>query len=252
MDMRGFATALTSLVAAVPHGRSSAEFLGQLEKIVDARLEVFHSLISEVQRLLDVEGTAVILGGAADTPLRRVAETPVELAVLQETQIRQHRGPDIDCLATGEFVDAIDPDEIRARWPGFGDLAVAAGISALGAIPLRAGDAVIGSMLLARTRPGPLDPVGFEAVAALADVAATAALRTYSLDRCNTLAEQLKVALDSRIRIEQAKGVLAAKLGTSPDEAFAVLRKTARDQNRKLADLAGDVIEGRFDPAADR
>jgi ANTAR domain len=62
--------------------------------------------------------------------------------------------------------------------------------------------------------------------------------------RKRELADQLQQALDRRVLIEQAKGVLIARMGVSADEAFALIRSTARSGNRRVADVAGDVIAG--------
>ncbi|MFZ2045161.1 MAG: ANTAR domain-containing protein [Trebonia sp.] len=58
------------------------------------------------------------------------------------------------------------------------------------------------------------------------------------------MAGQLQLALNSRIIIEQAKGILAERLRITPDEAFVTLRRYARDHNHPLTGLAGDVIHG--------
>ena len=50
--------------------------------------------------------------------------------------------------------------------------------------------------------------------------------------------------MNSRLIIEQAKGVLAERLRVTPDEAFAILRRYARDHNHPLTELAVDVIRG--------
>ena len=54
---------------------------------------------------------------------------------------------------------------------------------------------------------------------------------------------QLRRALTSRVWIEQAKGVLVATRGVSPDAAFQQLRNQARSSSRKLADLAREVVQ---------
>lgn len=61
------------------------------------------------------------------------------------------------------------------------------------------------------------------------------------------VAGQLQAALNSRVMIEQAKGILAERLQTTPDEAFVLLRRYARDHNRPLTALVGDVIRGAAD-----
>jgi AmiR/NasT family two-component response regulator len=58
------------------------------------------------------------------------------------------------------------------------------------------------------------------------------------------VAGQLQVALNSRVMIEQAKGILAERLRVTPDEAFLLLRRYARDHNHPLTVLAGDVVRG--------
>lgn len=60
------------------------------------------------------------------------------------------------------------------------------------------------------------------------------------------LAEQLSHALNSRIVIEQAKGMVAERERVPMEEAFARLRRHARDHNRRLADIANDVITGQL------
>ncbi|MEI5098871.1 ANTAR domain-containing protein [Streptomyces sp. PmtG] len=72
-------------------------------------------------------------------------------------------------------------------------------------------------------------------------------LREDDLRESRTLADQLQTALTSRLAIEQAKGILAARRSLSMDEAFTVLRGYARSHQRKLAGVAQDVVEGRLD-----
>jgi len=85
---------------------------------------------------------------------------------------------------------------------------------------------------------------------ALADVATIGILQQRSAHRSAMLAEQLQAALDSRVVIEQAKGVLAERNRVGIDEAFAALRQHAGNHNLKLTALALAVIRGDVDPAA--
>ena len=82
---------------------------------------------------------------------------------------------------------------------------------------------------------------------ALADVATIGILQERHIRNVNVVAEQLQRALDSRILIEQAKGVLAATLNTTMNDAFALMRTYARDRNLPLRQVADDVITGRSD-----
>lgn len=66
------------------------------------------------------------------------------------------------------------------------------------------------------------------------------------LEAAERTAEQLQLALDTRVLIEQAKGILAARRGVGVDAAFDVLRKHARDNNLRLQDVARGVVEQRL------
>ena len=85
---------------------------------------------------------------------------------------------------------------------------------------------------------------------ALADVATIGILQQRSVHRTSALAEQLQYALNSRVVIEQAKGVLAERDHVAMDVAFATLRKHARDHNLKLGEVAFAVVRRSIDPAA--
>lgn len=66
-----------------------------------------------------------------------------------------------------------------------------------------------------------------------------------------TLAEQLQGALTSRIAIEQAKGYLAARSGTTPETAFKALRRYSRDHNQRISDVGRAVVSGELDLTAE-
>jgi AmiR/NasT family two-component response regulator len=62
--------------------------------------------------------------------------------------------------------------------------------------------------------------------------------------------DQLQHALDSRVVIEQAKGVVAERNHIAPDEAFAMLREHARHSNLILRDVCATVVDGLTDTDA--
>ena len=130
------------------------------------------------------------------------------------------------------------------RWPLFAPAAVDAGFAAVQALPMRLRDEVIGAMNLFMHAPGQLDEGGLRVRQAPADVATIGLLQERNLRRQEVLAEQLQGALNSRVAIEQAKGVLAERLGLDMGQAFELLRGQARIQNRRLAELATAVAAG--------
>jgi AmiR/NasT family two-component response regulator len=79
---------------------------------------------------------------------------------------------------------------------------------------------------------------------ALADIATVGLLQQRAIQRRDVIAEQLQTALNSRILIEQAKGLLAERLQLSVAEGFTLLRSAARRSNRRLSDLAQALVDG--------
>jgi AmiR/NasT family two-component response regulator len=118
------------------------------------------------------------------------------------------------------------------------------GYAGVHAIPMRLRDQVIGTLNLFRTAPDGLTPAVIVAATALVDVATIGILQERAVREQEVVAGQLQVALNSRVIIEQAKGVLAERLRLTPDEAFVVLRRYARDHNHPLTELSSDVIRG--------
>ena len=130
------------------------------------------------------------------------------------------------------------------RWPSFAPAALEAGFASVQALPMRLRDEVIGAVNLFRHAPGRLDETGLRVGQALADVATIGLLHERNFRHQEALAEQLQGALNSRVTIEQAKGVLAERRGLDMGQAFELLRAQARAQNRRLAELAGAVAGG--------
>jgi len=102
---------------------------------------------------------------------------------------------------------------------------------------------VVGALNLFGNRPGVLTQNIVQLGQALADVATVGLLQARTIRRREILAEQLQTALNSRVIIEQAKGVLAERHNVDMAEAFALLRTSARSRNRRLSDLAREIVD---------
>jgi hypothetical protein len=109
---------------------------------------------------------------------------------------------------------------------------------------MRLRDDVIGAMNLFRLPAGYLDAADVAACQALADVATISLLQDRVIQDARLLTGQLQTALNNRVIIEQAKGVLSEKARVDMDAAFQLLRRHARDNNLPLPDVARAVIEG--------
>jgi GAF domain-containing protein len=138
---------------------------------------------------------------------------------------------------------------VNGRWPRFATEALAAGFHSVHALPLRLRGTVIGALNLFHIEPGEMRPVDVDAAQALADVATIAILQHRAVLETQLVNDQLHHALNSRIVIEQAKGMVAERAGLDMQQAFAALRNHARHHNRRLADVAHDVITGHLAPA---
>jgi GAF domain-containing protein len=208
-------------------------------------MEFLQTLTDRCVDLLEVDAAVLLLADSRGV-LRLVAASTEQARVVELFQIQNDEGPCLDCFRSGRPVIVSDmrADGASARWPQFAAAALEMGYAGVHAIPMRLRDQVIGTLNLFRTAPNGLTPAVVVAATALVDVATIGILQERALRQQEVVAGQLQVALNSRVIIEQAKGVLAERLRVSPDEAFVLLRKYARDHNHPLTELSGDVIRG--------
>jgi GAF domain-containing protein len=156
-------------------------------------------------------------------------------------------GPCIECVRTGEVVISADVDADAARWPRFAAGASEAGFRATHGVPMRLRDNVIGVLTLLHTEPHRLTAPDARVAQALADSATIGLLHERAVRQAEGVSAQLEHALESRVAIEQAKGVLSQAAGVSPGDAFTVLRAYARRNGRRLSELASQVVAGDLD-----
>ena len=137
-------------------------------------------------------------------------------------------------------------DEIE-RWPTSRRRAIDVGFHAVHSVPLRLRHEIIGALNLLRAEPGTLNDVDASLVRALADIATVGILQERTIRESASNASGLQFALTSRIRIEQAKGVLAERRGGSVDESFEALRAYARQHRLGITAVAERVVAGTLD-----
>jgi GAF domain-containing protein len=176
-----------------------------------------------------------------------VASSSEESRLLEIFQLQTNEGPCLDCVRSGSPITCPDLSAEEKRWPVFVPAALAAGFLSVVAVPLRLRTQTIGGLNLFQRRAEPLTEDDQRVAQALADVATIGILQQRSAQRSSQLSEQLQLALNSRVVVEQAKGVLAERQGIDMDAAFGILRKYARDNNLKLGDVAGAIIHGDLD-----
>ncbi|HEY1698557.1 MAG TPA: GAF and ANTAR domain-containing protein [Trebonia sp.] len=208
-------------------------------------MEFLQTLTDRCVALLEVDAAGLLL---ADTrgALRLIAASTEQARIVELFQIQNDEGPCLDCYRTGQpvIVSDIRAGSAGARWPQFAAATRGMGFAGVHAIPMRLRDQVIGTLNLFKAQSNGLAPGVVVAATALVDVATIGILQERAVREHEVVAGQLQVALNSRVIIEQAKGVLSERLRLTPDEAFVILRRYSRDHNRALTDLAGDVIHG--------
>ncbi|MCU1484864.1 MAG: hypothetical protein JWN67_1610 [Actinomycetia bacterium] len=193
--------------------------------------------------VLDIAAAGIMLA-APDGELRVMASSSEAMRVLELFELQAQEGPCLDCHRTGEAVLNQDLAAANGRWPRFTAEALTAGFGSVHALPMRLRGAVIGALNLFQVDVGELRRADIDAAQALADIATIAILQHRAVHEAQVINEQLQQALNSRIVIEQAKGMVAERRGIDMESAFGVLRDHARRHNVRLADLAADVIIG--------
>jgi transcriptional regulator with GAF, ATPase, and Fis domain len=206
-------------------------------------VDFFASLAERVVEL-GIASEAGILLVDETGDLQFVAASHERTHLLELFQVQNQEGPCQDCFTTGEPVSAHDLEAANDRWPLFAPRAVSAGFRSAQAVPLRLRGAILGALNLFMTRPGGIDHQAQSLVQAMADVATIGLLQQRELDRAHTVEGQLQRALQTRIGIEQAKGIISERMGLPMDTAFELLRGYARNHNHKLHDAARDIVSG--------
>ena len=230
--------------------RLSTAFVKLADTLVDDFdvVELLHWLVEECTDILDTQAGGLLIVDPAGE-LQLVASTSEDAQLVEVFQLAAGSGPCLDCFNTGTAVTVGDISAESWRWPEFAAEALRLGYKSVHATPLRLRGQTIGTMNLFSHHIGALKPEDIAIAQALADVATIGILQERHIRSANVISEQLQSALDSRVLIEQAKGVLAATLPTNMNNAFAILRTHARNNNLSLRKVAEDVIARRLDLA---
>ena len=206
-------------------------------------IDLLTRLADRCVEVLDVQAAGIMLA-APDGPLRVMASSSEAMRVLELFEIQAQEGPCLDSHRTGVAVVEEDLAAAGGRWPRFGAEALAAGFHAVHAVPMRLRGSVIGALNLFRDAAGTMGPADLEVAQAFADVATIGLLQHRAASEAQVTNEQLTHALNSRVVLEQAKGMVAERLDLDMEASFAALRGHARNNNLRLVDVAEAVISG--------
>jgi GAF domain-containing protein len=212
-------------------------------------VELLTLLTDRCVEVLDVDAAGLMLV-SVEGNLRVMASSSEAVRLLELFELQAEEGPCVDCYWSGQPVVNQDLTRVDGRWPRFAAEALAAGIRSVHALPMRLRGAVIGALNLFNADPGELQRDDVVSAQAFADVATIAILQHRAALEAQVLNEQLNHALNSRIVIEQAKGMIAERRQLDMEQAFATLRGHARNHNLRLADVAAEVVAGTLAVAA--
>lgn len=203
----------------------------------------FLQMLSErCVELLGADASGILLADARGS-LALVAASSDQVRLLELFQLQTEEGPCLDCFRTGQIVTCPDLAATPQRWPRFAVAAHEGGYAAVQAFPLRLRDQTVGAMNLFSHTPGSPSAETSAVAQALADVATIGITHERTLRQHQLVTEQLQYALNNRVTIEQAKGMLAERAHISLSEAFTRMRSHARGTNQRLAVVAAQVIE---------
>jgi GAF domain-containing protein len=227
--------------------RALVDLTGSLVGDFDV-IEVLQGLVDHCVGTLGVEAAGVLLADHEDV-LRIVVSSSEEARLLELYQLQSGEGPCVDAYRSADPVSVPELVGADDRWPRFAPAAREVGYQGVLALPMRLRKEAIGGLNLFYTDQHPaLTDEHLPLAQAMADVATVAITHGRLARRSQELTQQLQTALDSRVVIEQAKGLVAGRLQVELEHAFELLRSRARSTNRRLVELAHDVTTGTVEP----
>ena len=198
------------------------------------------------ERCVDLTGAAQagIMLADRNGALRYVASSSEQMRLIEIFELQHDEGPCLDAFRSGEAVHSTLSGDAHRRWPLVAPRAQAVGLESVSALPMRLRHEVIGALNVFSSQPTLLSAADQSVAQALADVATIGILQERALKDAQVVTTQLGTALESRIMIEQAKGVIAEHNHVNMDDAFALLREYARSHRGKLSEIAEHVVDG--------
>ena len=217
--------------------------LSRFAVVLPARYDLeatLSDLTESVTAVLGLSGSGVTM--AEDGRLRFVTAVSEASGELERNQEDNQAGPCRDAYDTGEVVRVTDVREEAARWPEFSATAVRLSVAGVAGIPMRLADQIIGALNLYSPVPRAWTDEDIAVAGVLADVATSYVVNASKLRQQEQLGEQLQEALESRVVIEQAKGITAQQHAVSIDQAYQRMRRHARNNNASLRVVAEAIV----------
>ena len=160
-----------------------------------------------------------------------------------ESQYRHGHGPCLHAARTGELVEVADT-RTDLRWPDYMARAAERGALSSLSVPLDidADEQVSGALNVYAREADAFDEGARAAATRFGPYAAVAAGNLHAYHSARSMADNLRVALEGRAVIDQAKGILMERFRLTPDEAFQRLAEMSMSANRKVRDIAEHLV----------
>jgi len=230
--------------------------MAQQQRLVETLVELADTLVAEYDvidfmqtlaersvELVEVSAAGIMLADAHGE-LRHAACSSEEMRLVELFELQLEEGPCFDAFRQQRAVRSDSPDDAVRRWPNFAPRAAEGGFTAVSAVPLRLRGDAVGALNLFSNTTGALDDEQLLVVQAMADIATIGVIQARLIRDQGLLTSQLEAALDSRVSIEQAKGVVSERRNISVDDAFVLVRRFARNHNRLLSETARGIVDG--------
>ena len=197
-------------------------------------------LTESVTVVLGLSGSGVTM--VEDGRLRFVTAVSQASGELERVQEDQQSGPCQDAFDAGDVVCVTDVREETTRWPEFAEAAARLGVAGVAGIPMRLNSRIIGALNLYAGEPRKWSAEDIAVAGVLADVATSYVINASKIRQQQQLSEQLQHALESRVVIEQAKGITAQRQSVSVDQAYHLMRGHARNNNASIRAVAEAIV----------
>jgi GAF domain-containing protein len=216
--------------------RTFASDMGRSYDIIDMSYRVGE----RVTEALGVAGVGVSVGDATGD-LKFVTATSERIIRIEQVQEKYQEGPCVSAFSSQRPM-VIDEIASISDWPEYGRVARELKLHAVIGYPLSYEDFRVGALNVYAAEPRRWSSDDLDVLGVFADMATAYLVRTAELAESRELGKQLQGALDSRVLIEQAKGMLANEHGIGVDEAFQRLRGFSQDNNVTLVDVCRGVV----------
>ena len=206
-------------------------------------IDFMQTLAERSVELLDVSAAGIMLADG-DGRLRHAACSSEQMRLVELLELQLEEGPCFDAFRHQTAVRSDTAEDTARRWPRFAPHARDGGFVAASAVPLRLRGQAVGALNLFSARAGALDDEDLAVAQAMADIATIGILQERLINDQSVLTAQLETALQSRVIIEQAKGIVAERDRINVDDAFLRIRRFSRNTNRLLSDTARGIVDG--------